>query len=93
VLLLAAERDIPPAEYAKLLRKQRTMKPLTAFCEKHNVSLDWLCDGDVKGLLRMKQWAKEDHGMTADEERAEIVRLFLALPPATRKFAIDGSAR
>ena len=40
MLLLAAERNLPPAEYAKLLRKQRTMKPLQAFCEKHNVSLD-----------------------------------------------------
>jgi hypothetical protein len=37
----------------------------------------------------MKQWAKEDHGMTPDEQRAEIVRLFLALPPATQKFAIE----
>ena len=35
VLLLAAERGFPPAEYAKLMRKQRTMKPLQAFCEKH----------------------------------------------------------
>ena len=37
----------------------------------------------------MKQWAKEDHGKTADEQRAEIVRLLLALPPATQKFAIE----
>jgi len=89
VLLLAAERDFPPAEYAKLLRKQRTMKPLQAFCEKHHVSLDWLCDGSLQGLQRMKQWAKQDQGMTADQQRAEIVRLFLALPPATQKFAIE----
>jgi hypothetical protein len=34
VLLLAAERNLPQAEYAKLLRKQRTMKPLQAFLRK-----------------------------------------------------------
>jgi hypothetical protein len=59
------------------------------FCSRHNVSLDWPIYGDLKGLQRMKQWAKEDHGMTADEQRAEIIRLLLALPPATQKFAIE----
>jgi hypothetical protein len=29
------------------------------FCSKHNVSLDWLMGGDLKGLQRMKQWADE----------------------------------
>jgi hypothetical protein len=47
-----------------------------------------MCDGDLKGLLRMKQWAKQDQGMTPDQQRAEILRLLLALPPATQKFAI-----
>jgi hypothetical protein len=28
-------------------------------------------DGDQKGLQRMKHWAKEDHGKTADERPAE----------------------
>ena len=85
VLLLAAERNIPPAEYPKLLRKQRTMKPLTAFCEKHNVSLDWLCDGDLKGLQRMKQWAKED----PDERPARILRKLLALTPSNQKIVLE----
>jgi hypothetical protein len=89
LLVLAAERNLPPAEYAKLLHKRLMMKSIQGFCRKHNVSLDWLMDGDLKGLLRMKQWAKENHGMTADEQRAEIVRLLLALPPATQKFAIE----
>ena len=59
-LALVTERNLPAAEYAKLLHKR-----IDEFCRKHNVSLDWLMDGDLKGLQRMKQWAKEDHGMTA----------------------------
>src|SRR5260370_19955109 len=58
VLVLATERNFPPAEYAKLLHKRCPMKPITAFCKKHDVSLDWLMDGDLKGLQRMKAWKK-----------------------------------
>jgi hypothetical protein len=87
LLALAPERNLPPAEYAKLLHKRIMMKSIHEFCSKHNVSLDWLMDGDLKGLHRMKQWAKEDHGMTADEQRAEIVRLLLARQ--RKKFAIE----
>ena len=65
LLVLAAERNLPPAEYAKLMHKRIMIKSIQEFCRKHNVSLDWLMDGDLKGLQRMKQWAKEDHGMTA----------------------------
>ena len=52
VLLLAAERNLPPAEYAKLMHKRIMMKSIQEFCSKHNVSLDWLMDGDLKGLKR-----------------------------------------
>ena len=37
----------------------------------------------------MKQWAKQDQGMTADQQRAEILRLWLALPPEKQKIAFD----
>ena len=87
VLLLAAERNFPPAEYAKLLRKRVPMGPSTAFCKKHDVSMDWLMDGDQKGLQRMKAWKKA--GMTPDEQRAEILRLFSALAPDTQRLAIQ----
>jgi hypothetical protein len=89
VLVLAAERNFPPAEYAKLMHKGSSMKPILEFCRKHDVSLDWLMDGDLKGLQRMKQWAKQDQGMTADQQRAEILRLWLALPPEKQKIAFD----
>jgi hypothetical protein len=54
LLALAAERNLPPAEYAKLMHKRIIMKSIQEFCRKHNVSLDWLIYGDLKGLQRMK---------------------------------------
>ena len=85
VRALAAERNLPLAEYAKLLHKRIMASSVHEFCRKHNVSLDWLMYGDLKGLQRMKQWAKEDHGKTADERPARILRKLLALPPATQR--------
>ena len=44
--------------------------------------------GDLKGLQRMKQWAdQKNRGMTVQEQRSEIIRLLLALPPETQKLA------
>jgi len=84
-LALVTERNLPAAEYAKLLHKRIMASSVHEFCRKHNVSLDWLMYGDLKGLQRMKQWAKEDHGKTADERPARILRKLLALPPATQR--------
>jgi hypothetical protein len=86
VLLLAAERNLPPAEYAKLMHKRVLTGPILAFCKKHDVSMDWLMDGSLKGLQRMKQWKKA--GMTPDEQRAEILRLLLLLPLEMQQIAI-----
>ncbi len=44
LLALAAERNLPPAEYAKLMHKRIMMRSIQEFCKKHNVSLD-LADG------------------------------------------------
>ena len=85
VLLLAAERNLPPAEYAKLMHKRIMMRSIQEFCKKHNVSLDWLMYGDLKGLQRMKRWAKED----PDEQRARILRKFGALKPSYQKIILD----
>src|SRR5277367_422510 len=54
VLALAAERNIPPAEYAKLMHKRIGTEAVLAFCKKYNISIDWLMCGDLKGLQRMK---------------------------------------
>jgi hypothetical protein len=53
VLALAAERNIPPADYAKLMHKRIITEAVLAFCKKYNVSIDWLMCGDLKGLQRM----------------------------------------
>jgi hypothetical protein len=89
VLLLAAERGFLPAEYNKLLRKRVPMGPIGKFCKKHDISLDWLMDGDLKGLQRMKKWEREGNGMTVDQQRAKILRLLPALPPAKQKAALE----
>jgi hypothetical protein len=86
VLALAAERNLPPAEYAKLMHKRVLTGPMLAFCKKHDVSMDWLMDGSLKGLQRMKQWKKQ--AMTPDEQRAEILRLLLLLPLEMQQIAI-----
>jgi hypothetical protein len=87
VLALAAERNLPPADYAKLMHKRVTDRSIHDFCRKHDVSVDWLMYGDLKGLQRMKQWSNEkNHGATV-QERCEIIRLLLALPPETQKQA------
>ena len=62
LLLLAAERNLPPAEYAKLLHKRVITKSILDFCKKHNVSLDWLMDGSLQGLARMKYVPQSPRG-------------------------------
>lgn len=85
VLLLAAERNLPPAEYAKLFHKRVITGSILDFCKKHDVSLDWLMYGDLKGLQRMKRWAKED----PDVQTARILRKFHALKPSYKKIILD----
>ena len=88
VLALAAERNLPPADYAKLMHKRVMDRSIQDFCTKHDVSLDWLMYGDLKGLQRMKQWANEkNRGTTVQEQRSEVIRLLLALPPETQRLA------
>jgi hypothetical protein len=92
LLALAAERNIPPADYAKLMHKRVLMPSIQNFCRKHDVSLDWLMDGDLKGLQRMKAWEKQGRVMDADELKGELYRigsLFLSLPPSKQKIAFD----
>ncbi len=88
VLALAAERNLPPADYAKLMHKRVLDRSIHEFCDKHDVSLDWLMYGDLKGLQRMKQWAEEkNRAPTVQQERCEIIQLMLALPPETQRLA------
>ena len=53
VRALAEERNIPPADFHKLMYKRPSTPAVMVFCEKHKVSYDWLLCGDLKGLQRM----------------------------------------
>jgi hypothetical protein len=50
VRALAHERNIPPGDYAKLTYKRPNIRDIGVFCEKHNVSYDWLLCGELAGL-------------------------------------------
>jgi hypothetical protein len=79
VLALAAERNLQPADYAKLLHKRISAAPAVDFCEKHKVSLDWLLCGDLQGLQRMAKATPPPE--LSEAHREEIMRLFSALTP------------
>jgi hypothetical protein len=81
VLKIAAERNIPPAEYAKLMYKRVGTRHTMAFAEKHKISLDGLICGDLKGVQRMTQEARAEPPEIPEAHRKEIMRLFSALTP------------
>jgi hypothetical protein len=75
LLALAAERSIPPAEYAKLMHKRVLTGPLLAFCKKHNVSVDWLMCGDLKGLQRTAKWKSQELFSVATTRETALAQL------------------
>jgi hypothetical protein len=55
VMVLAHERNLAPADYFRLMYRRINTSDMLAFCEKHEVNLDWLMFGDLKGLRQMTQ--------------------------------------
>ena len=90
VRAIAQERNLPPADFAKLMHKRITTPAVMAFCKKHKVSFDWLLCGDLQGLHRMTIAAKAQQAETVEAQRQEIVRLFLALPARLQPLALAG---
>jgi hypothetical protein len=88
VRVLAQERNIPPADFAKLMHKRILTQHVMAFCEKHKVSYDWLLCGDLQGLRRMTQEAKATPSEMTEALRKEVTRLFLALSPKMQAAAL-----
>jgi hypothetical protein len=84
------EKNLPEAEYRKLLFKRVMTGDILPFCEKYKVSLDWLLGGELAGLHRMTQEAKAQQAETVEAQRQEIIRLFLALPAGLRSTALAG---
>jgi hypothetical protein len=60
VLAFAAERNLAPADYAKLLHKRISSANAVDFCDKYKVGLDWLLCSDLKGLQRMTKETKAE---------------------------------
>lgn len=89
VRAIAAERNIPAADYAKLMHKRISTMAVRQFCEKHKVSYDWLLAGDLGGLRRMIQDAKASAPPEISEgQRKQVVSLFCALPPKMQTVAL-----
>jgi hypothetical protein len=88
VRAIAEERNLPPADIAKLMYKRISTRDIMIFCEKHKVSFDWLLCGDLRGLHRMTQEAKAAPPETSEGQRKEVVSLFCALPPKMQTVAL-----
>src|SRR6266404_3797367 len=56
----AMERAIPPEETDKLLKGRFVFPRAVEFCKKHNASIDWMIDGDLRGLQRMTKQANAE---------------------------------
>ena len=88
VRAIAEERNLEPAEFAKLMYERISTTYALAFCEKHKVSLDWLLCGDLQGLRRMTQEAKVEPPEMTEAQRKEVTQLFLALSPRMQAVAL-----
>ena len=88
VRAFAEERNLPPAEIAKLMYKRINTRDVMLFCEKHKVSFDWLLCGDLRGLHRMTQEAKATPQEMPEAQRKEAMALFSALQPRMQAVAL-----
>jgi hypothetical protein len=88
VQAIAEERNLQPADIAKLMHKRIRTLDVMAFCEKHKVSADWLFCGDLRGLQRMTREAKATPREMPEAQRKEVIQLFSALPPRMQAVAL-----
>jgi hypothetical protein len=58
ISMIARERGLSDEEIAEAMNCGT--EAILDFAEKHDLSLDWLCMGDHKGLLRTVRW-KQQH--------------------------------
>ena len=88
VRAIAQERNLQPADIAKLMHKRMSTTHAMAFCEKNKVSLDWLLRGDLEGLHRMTKEAKAKPPEMTEAQRKELTQLFLSLSPRMQTVAL-----
>jgi hypothetical protein len=89
VRALATERNLAPADYAKLLHKRISMSGAVDFWEKHKVSLDWLLSGDLQGLQRMTQEAKAAPPVEKSDAYRDLLEAFGKLDSAGRRAIVS----
>jgi hypothetical protein len=85
---IVEERNLQPADIAKLMHKRISTTHAMAFCEKHKISMDWLLCGDPQGLRRMTKEAKAESPELTEAQRKEVTQLFLALSPRMQSVAL-----
>jgi hypothetical protein len=76
---IVEERNLAPAEYAKLMHKRMSTAAAVDFCDKHKISLDWLLCGDLKGLQRMTNEVKSGPPEISEAKQKEILGLYAQL--------------
>jgi hypothetical protein len=81
VRAIAEERNIPPADFAKLMHKRISITAIGAFCEKYKISYDWLLCGDLQGLAHMEQRRKDAEAVASHPGGAQgyFLKIFCGL--------------
>jgi len=87
--LIARERCIPSSEISKAMRGQN----LITFCNAHDLSIDWVMGGDLKGLLRTIEWQRSTTPDILQQQSIEIATLFRQLPARDRTKMLNGLRR
>jgi hypothetical protein len=85
--VIALERGLSHSETSKAAK---SMNSLAVFCCAHNVSLDWVAYGDLKGLFRTIQDARVTSPEIEEAQAAEVARLFKRLRPHDRTRLLAG---
>ena len=90
VRALAQERNIPPADFAKLMHKRISTLAVMQFCTKHEISYDWLLCGDLKGLARTEQRRKDAEAAASHPGGAQgyFLKIFCSLDERHQETAI-----
>jgi hypothetical protein len=79
--LIVAERGISDKELEQFRGSRRNSKAFKypAFCKKYQISLEWLLDGDLKGLREMASAARLGRRKTPTVEKRELLELAKSL--------------
>jgi hypothetical protein len=79
--LIVAERGISDKELEQFRGSRRNSKVFKypAFCKKYQISLEWLLDGDLKGLREMAQRCPSQPEENSTVEKRELLELAKSL--------------